>query len=102
MSRLLLHDILVELLGTRYVYFQPPSTVRMQYPCIVYSIGEVNFSTRFANGLLYGLRKSYKVTLIDPNPDTVISDHLLRLPYCRFERYFAADNLNHYVYTLYF
>ena len=35
-SRLDLHEKLVEILGSRNVYFQPPATVKMQYPCIIY------------------------------------------------------------------
>ena len=100
--RLQLHEVLVGLLGSRNVYFQPPSTFKMNYPCVVYSFGETNFKTNFANGILYNFRKVYKVTVIDSNSDTQIPDLLLNLPYCRWERYFLADNLNHYVFTLHY
>jgi len=101
-KRLQLHEQLVAMLGSRNVYFQPPSTVKMGYPCIIYSIGEANFITNFANGILYNFRKAYKVTVIDPNPDTEIPDRLLNLPYCRADRHYTADNLNHYTFVLYY
>ena len=34
--RLELQAILAEILETDQVYFQPPPTVKMEYPCIVY------------------------------------------------------------------
>ena len=40
-SRLELHDILVEILGSRCVYFQPPEKVKMNYPCIVYELSKI-------------------------------------------------------------
>ena len=101
-KRLELHEILVETLGSQNVYFQPPSTVKMKYPCIVYSRSEVNYKTLFANGSIYSLRKAYKVTLIDPDPDSEITDKLVHLPYCFYERSFPAENLNHDVFTLFY
>ncbi len=38
---------LVSLLGSDNVYFQPPPTVKMQYPCIVYKRDYLN--TEFAD-----------------------------------------------------
>ena len=35
--RLELQDLLETVLGSQYVYFQPPATLRMRYPCIVYA-----------------------------------------------------------------
>ena len=32
-----LHELLVSVLGSRNVYFQPPESIRMQYPAIVYA-----------------------------------------------------------------
>ncbi len=100
--RLQLHNILITVLGSNNVYFQPPSTVNMNYPCIVYRRGEINFKTKYAADELYSHRKAYIVTVIDPDPDSEIPDKVLKLPYCGFARHFTADNLNHDVFTLYY
>ena len=36
-DRLALHELLCEKLGSRNVYFQPPESIKMKYPAIVYS-----------------------------------------------------------------
>jgi len=95
-----LHQILVEVLGSDNVYFQPPSNIVMKYPCIVYNRDQNH--TRHANNALYRYMKRYQVTIIDRDPDSEIPDKVAHLPLCSFNRFFRADNLNHDVYTLYF
>lgn len=99
-SRLDLHEIFCGLLETRNVYFQPPSTVKMQYPAIKYSLN--NIDNTHANDAAYNQQHSYEVIVIDKDPDNMIMKRVSALPYCRFDRYYIADNLNHYVFTLYF
>ena len=104
-NRLDLHDILIEVLGTTgqevsRVYFQPPSTIEMEYPCIIY-----RRSTRkdfFSNDRLYLGMKQYSITVVDEDPDSEIPDKVLNLPYCSHNTTFAIDGLNHDVYTLYY
>lgn len=91
---------LEELLGSEYVYFQPPANVQMVNPCIVYH--RENTETLFAGNNPYRFTKRYEVTVIDRNPDSEIPDRVAALPMCLHDRTFAADNLNHYVFTLYF
>lgn len=98
--RLELHEILVGLLGSRYVYFQPPESIKMSYPCIVY--GRSSSDTIYANNKVYRNKKRYTVTVIDKNPDSDIPDKLLGLQLCKFDRHFNTNNLNHDVYTLYY
>ena len=99
-KRLELQKLLEELLGSRNVYFQPPSTIKMQYPCIRYGIDR--FAEHRADNILYHDRTGYEVTYIDPYPNLVVPDKIHRLPLCRFVRPYVADNLNHYAYLLYF
>ena len=99
-KRLELHEILVDTLGARDVYFQPPSSVQMKYPCIVYSRSRID--TKHANNRLYKYYKAYTVTVIDQDPDSGTLDRVLKLPHCRFDRHFTADNLNHDVFTIYY
>lgn len=99
-SREELHEVLCSILGSRYVYFQPPESLKLHYPCIVYSLSKIN--TTFANNSPYIRRKRYSVTVIDEDPDSTIPDKIGALPMCTFDRPYASDNLNHYVYDLYF
>jgi len=82
------------------VYFQPPPTVMMKYPCIVYKRDYNN--TEFADDKPYKHRKRYMVTVIDQNPDSDIPDKVKELPLCLFDRFYTADNLNHDVFKLFF
>lgn len=87
-------------LGTTNVYFQPPASIRMTYPAIVYKRDGDN--TVYADNANYRNKKRYMVTVIDRNPDSDIPDKIKKLPYCRFSRHYSADDLNHDVYNLYF
>ena len=98
--RLELHTILVDILGSRYVYFQPPESIKLNYPCIVYVRSSAD--TKYAGNRLYLHKKKYTVTVIDKNPDSEIPYRLAQLPLCSFDRHFASSNLNHDVYTLYY
>lgn len=99
-SRLDLHEELCKLLGSRNVYFQPPSSVKMKYPAIVYSLDSIE--TNHANGSLYLTNVRYSLTYIDSNPESTKVQELLKLPHVRFNRFYISDNLNHYNYTIYY
>ena len=85
---------------TEHVYFQPPSNIRMEYPCIIYR--REDSRTEHAGNKKYLHTKRYQVTVIDRNPDTELSDVVEGLPLCSFDRFYTADQLNHYVFTLFF
>lgn len=99
-SRLELQDLLVTLLGSNNVYFQPPSNIKMKYPCIIYKRDDKD--TRFSNNKPYKQKIRYLVTVVDPDPDNVIHEKVAELPLSSYVRYYIADNLNHDVYNLYF
>lgn len=98
--RLELQMLLETVLGAENVYFQPPPSAQMQYPCIVYKRDDAQ--TEFAGNKPYSYTKRYQVTVIDRNPDSDIPNKIAALPLCLFDRFFAADNLNHDVFNLYF
>lgn len=99
-QRLALQMLLEEALGSRNVYFQPPSNISMRYPCIVYSRDDVDVI--FADNNPYRLLTRYQVSVIDRDPDSEIPHRVASLPKCRFNRFYTSDNLNHDVFTLYF
>jgi hypothetical protein len=95
-----LQTLLEGVLGSSNVYFQPPSNLQMQYPCIVYAQDKAK--TEFADNSPYSRAKRYQVTVIARNPDTLIPDDIGQLPLSSLNRIFTADNLHHYVFNLYF
>ena len=99
-SRLKLQTELENLLGSRNVYFQPPASVQMKYPAIRYSLSDI--LSNHADDIVYKYMKAYELIVIDPDPDSKYPDKLLQFKYCRFDRYYTSDNLNHYVFTLYY
>lgn len=99
-KRLELQSLLEGILGSRNVYHQPPASIKMKYPAIRYN--RKSMTTHHANNGIYLSMTEYEVILIDENPDSVFVDKLAQLPYCKFDRQYASDNLNHYVFTLYF
>ena len=99
-SRLELQKNLSEILRSNNVYFQPPSSIQMKYPAIVYSLNVINVAS--ADNNAYKLDHSYMITLISQLPDNEVIDRLLMIPTCRFDRSYLSNNLYHYVFTLYF
>lgn len=99
-SRLELHNELRKVLGSDFVYFQPPTSMIMSYPAIKYSLNGIN--NDFANDEVYNQKRSYQVTVIDEDPDSEIVGRVSKLPTCRFDRHYAADNLNHTVFTIFY
>lgn len=99
-KRLELHQILVDLISPYAVYFQPPSSAKMTYPCVVYELGGIR--SDYADSIKYKNKKQYTVTLISKDPDSILPVLLLSLDYCEFDRHFLSDNLNHYVFVLYY
>lgn len=97
-SRIDLHAELRALLGSDQVYFRAPDSVKMRYPAIVYT--RSGFKTRFADSRIYRKDREWTITLIYRDPDSDLPEKLLNLPYCRFDRHYVADNLNHDIFTL--
>lgn len=99
-TRLDLQSMLEKILGSRNVYYQPPESIKLQYPAIVYSRSDI-YNT-FANDKSYRQTKAYELTVIDKDPDSKIVDKIAALPMCRYDRHFTSDNLNHDIFTLYY
>lgn len=85
---------------TPNVYFQPPETIKMEYPCIVYELSGENVI--YADDRPYHRMNHYEAILIDRNPDTKLTGPLGDLKFSKFDRFYTADNLNHYVYDIYY
>lgn len=99
-NRLDLQTELEELLGSGNVYFQPPASVRINYPAIVYTRSDID--NTFADDSVYMQSHFYEVTVIDEDPDSKIVDAVSKLPTCRFSRHFTSENLNHDTFIIYY
>lgn len=95
-----LHARLVEILGSKYVYFNPPESQKLQYPCIIYNLD--NKELVKADNANYLKRNYYNVTLIHEDPVNPIQDMIMELPYCKFTSFYSVDDLNHYRYQIYY
>ena len=95
-----LHEKFCDLLGSRNVYFQPPESVRLVFPCIIYRLG--SFDVKHADDIVYLGTRRYVVTLISKDPDCLFVDELVKWPLCSFNRFFTVDNLNHWTFELYY
>ena len=92
-----LHTILKQV--TTNAYFQPPESIKLTYPCIIYN--RIGTDTKYANNMPYALTARYEIMLITKDPDSPLFDQLTRLlPTIRHERNYTADNLHHSVFEL--
>lgn len=88
-------------LGNNNVYFEPPATIQMKYPCIIYSVDRVK--TFRADNDAYINNRAYQVISVTTNPDTdIVEDMLDSFKHCYFERRYKSDGLIHDVFTIYF
>lgn len=100
MTRLELQDALESVLDSTNVYFNPPASVRINYPAIIYKLE--NIDQRYADDKTYKKDRAYIVTLIHQDPDNDVVDKLVwEFQKIRFDRTYVYENLYHYVYVLY-
>lgn len=101
MRRIELQHILEGLLGSSNVYFEPPESIKMKYPCIVYGLDDI-YSQR-ADNHSYKSTRLYQITCIGKDPDSDLADRIVdELEMASYERRFKSDGLIHDVIRLYF
>ena len=81
------------------VYFQPPSNVRLSYPCILYKLIEMPID--HANNFPYKIEHCYELEIIDSDPLSRLREEMAKQFTCRPVRFFTSDNLNHYVFHVF-
>jgi hypothetical protein len=96
--RLELHAKLKTVLGSNNVYFQAPSNLVMQYPCIRYERSKLR--TIFADGFPYSFTDRYQLTLMVKDPDSPIFRAVASLQGCIHERSFNVDGLYHHIFNI--
>lgn len=80
------------------VYFQPPDSAKLSYPCFIYSYSDVN--VLHSDGDAYLKSEEYVVKYITKKADPKMFDALLRLNSFRFDRHYLGDGLHHYSFVL--
>ena len=98
--RVELQGILERILGSRNVYYEPPSNVRMKYPAIVYTRKSIDNLS--ADDDVYKQDTAYELTVIDTVPDSQTVYDISRLPKCRHTAHFEKENLCHDTFRLYY
>lgn len=98
--RIQFQGILEAILGSPWVYFEPPSDIEMNYPCFVYEL-DTNSQVRHADNVGYTFTPRYQVTYISHDPDSSVIKQLAALPLSSFSRHFATSGLNHDVFSIY-
>lgn len=82
---------------TPHVYFEPPESVKMVYPCFVYHfLGTIDL---YSNGDIYLQSEEYSVRYITKTPDPPLPKAIMDLPYASFESHYTAENLHHFMFT---
>lgn len=95
-----LQALFEELLGSSEVYYNPPMSVQMHYPAIIYN--RSNIGNTFASDSVYMQNYRYEITVIADDPDCEYIDKVSKLPMCSHDRAFVSGNLYHNVFTLYY
>lgn len=88
-------------LGVKKILFQPPPSVQLEYPAIIYT-RKSTFTTN-ADNRNYSGHTLYQIEVIDPDPDTPIVSALLnKFQMIKHVNNFKTSNLNHDVLNLYY
>lgn len=85
--------------GVKKVYFQPPESVKLVYPCILYFFSSAE--TRYGNNFPYNFKPGFTVIIIDHNPDSSIPSEVAKMKGAKFDRHYVRDNLHHFVFRIY-
>ena len=99
-KRMQLQSELERLVGLN-VYFQPPATVQLKYPCVIYNLSSGN--AIYADNSVYTYTNRFELIFIYRKQNMKIVEIVLRtFPMCTVSRMYIADNLYHYVFNLYY
>ena len=97
-TRLELQSVLEQTLGSRNVYFQPPASVKMKYPAIVYERYDID---KYPPDNISSLKfHRYTPPVIATNPDRVHVEDVSHLPYSSFARHYTVVHLHPHVFTI--
>lgn len=99
-TRVTLDAILRATLGSTNVYFDPPESFKLKFPCIVYT--EAPPIERFADNSPYNRMKKYMLVYITRDADDPMVDKIDDLRYCNLVRSYISDGFRHYAFDLFY
>lgn len=99
-KRVKLHHVLEDLISSRHVYFQPPESVKLEYPCIVYNLAKVPVT--HADDKVYLMNPKYVIRYISKGADDVTKLRLVQGLGTPIIQTYAQNGLYHYIYELYY
>lgn len=100
-NRLALQSELELILGSANVYFQPPSSVSLKYPCIIYELNQTDVI--HGDNKKYIKHNEYQVKHIYKSLKNELKDKILdKFFTISHDTRYVADNLYHDVFTLYY
>lgn len=97
-TRIDLHHKLEAVLGSKNVFFDPPESFKLKYPCIVYYLE--GFADISADNTTYRRMRVYNMTYISPIAEDPIAEKLADLRFCILNRPFTVSDLYHWAYTI--
>lgn len=99
-TRVELHHQLEAILGSKNVYYDPPESFKLKYPCIVYSLE--GFADSYADNETYRRMRRYTMTYITSKAEDPIAEKLADIRYCTLNRPFVTSDLYHFAYTIFY
>ncbi len=98
-SRLEVQAILSAVPGVAKAYYQPPESVALEYPAIIYSKAKIK--TTYADNKLYHKKLQYNLTIIAHDPDNTIGAYIMENYNASFVRPYNSNGLYHEKYDVY-
>ena len=86
---------MIDILGSDNVYYNPPESLKMNFPCIVYNNSYIE--SIHADNIKYLDYTTYKITVISKKPDHPAIRAILDVPMTKFS---ANYTKNGFYYTV--
>lgn len=87
------------ILGSGNVYYEPPESIKLKYPCIIFKRETSN--GEHADNLRYTITTKYSITLVDTESDSSYISAILSLPFTEHTNHYVSDGLHHDIFTIY-
>ena len=86
---------------TDNLYYQPPSNIKLKYPCIIYNKNGIR--TTYADDQIYKRHQQWQLMVIGTHPDDETAEQIMEhFEYCSINQYYTVDNLRHVTLTLFY
>lgn len=90
-----------QVIDSSNVYFQPPESLKLNFPCVICSYD--NVESAYADNLSYQRFKHYRLLVVDKNPDSKLPDLIMdHFSYTSPGRPYISDGLYHFPIILHY